>query len=67
MEHHPVGNVIKGVAERRPHTGSAYSAYSEHRGLRKTKGRDGQSRETMREKERAPMMREGGPRETSIK
>ena len=47
--------MIKGMAERRPHTGSAYS---EHRGPRKTKGRDGQSRETMREKERAPMMRE---------
>lgn len=64
LEHHAVGNVIKGMAERRPHTGSAYS---EHRGPRKTKGRDDQSRETMREKERAPMMREGGPREASIK
>ena len=56
--------MVKGMAERRPHTGSAYS---EPRGPRKTKGRDGQSRETMREKERAPMMREERPREASIK
>lgn len=64
MEHHPVGNVIKGMAGRRPHTGSAYS---KNRGLRKTlRGAMVRVGRLRGRRERAPMMREGGPRKTSI-
>ena len=64
MEYHPIGNVIKGMAERRPHTGSADS---KNRGLRKTlSGEMVRVGRPQGRKERAPMMREGGPRDTSI-
>ena len=52
------------MAERRPHTGSADS---KNRGLRKTlSGEMVRVGRPQGRKERAPMMREGGPRDTSI-